>query len=371
MKKIMIAAGGTGGHIFPGLAVAKIFLDQGDAVVWVGTKKGLETRLVPEQGIRLLTISMQGLRGKGIARLIKAPLLMLRAVHEARCLIKQESPDLILGMGGYVSAPVGVAARLCGVPLVIHEQNAIAGLSNKLLSRLAYRICVSFPNTFPASDKIILSGNPVRGAIAEVKKEASNNSVLNVLVLGGSLGAKPINQVIPDLLIRANGMLNVWHQTGVEDFESVKAAYGKICGGVITPLPLGERGWGEGGTAMLYKVEPFISDMASAYAWADIIICRAGATTVAELAILGLSAILIPLPHAVDDHQTANARHLVRQGSAVILPQSELSSERLLHEIHAFLLHRKDNEQSIIHAPEPNHAEAASKVVQVCKEVMA
>ncbi len=346
MKKIMIAAAGTGGHIFPGLAVAELLLKDGDEVIWIGTEQGLENKLVPQHGIKLLTIPMQGLRGKGIQRKLIAPYVLSQAIFAAYRLIREQKPDLILGMGGYVSAPVGIAAKLCGVPLIIHEQNAIAGMANKLLAKIAQRICESFPKTFPAAKKVILTGNPVRASITAIKSRhllpiLNSGQPLHLLVLGGSLGARAINDVIPDLLSRE---LEIWHQTGSKDFEVVKAQYAKKG---ISP----------------YKLVQFIDDMGLAYSWADIVVCRAGATTIAELATIGLSAILIPLPTAVDDHQTANARYLVAQGTAVILPQNELSSDRLRDEL------RKVG-SNLGNLTNQNNTEAAFNVVQVCRSVM-
>ncbi|NNM60210.1 MAG: undecaprenyldiphospho-muramoylpentapeptide beta-N-acetylglucosaminyltransferase [Legionellales bacterium] len=354
MKKIMIAAAGTGGHIFPGLAVAQVFLNQGDEVVWVGTEQGLENKLVPAQGIKLLKISMQGLRGKGLLRVLMAPYLLMQGIVAARKLIQQEQPDLVLGMGGYVSAPVGIAAKLCGVPLVIHEQNAITGMANKLLSKIANRVCESFPKTFPAAQNAVYTGNPVRTSIAAVKtkhlaKPFDPTQPLRLLVLGGSLGARAINEVIPGLLnlYSSAEKLEIWHQTGAKDFEAVKTQYAKE-------------------NKHPFKLVEFIDDVDSAYSWADLIICRAGATTVAELATVGLPAILIPLPTAVDDHQTANARNLVKQGSAVILPQNELSSARLSQEIREFCANFDNLTR---HASQANK-EAAFNVVQVCRRIM-
>lgn len=357
MKKIIITAGGTGGHIFPGLAVAQLFTEAGDKVVWIGTPQGLETKLVPEYGILLLTISMQGLRGKGLGRLLKAPWLLLQAVLAARRLIKRESPDVVLGMGGYVSAPVGIAARLCKVPLVIHEQNAIAGMSNNMLAKIATRVCESFANTFPASTKAILTGNPVRPAIVALaaKKNQPLHELagLKILILGGSQGAKAINQVIPGVLQRfqpVNGV-QIWHQTGIADYDAVKASYQNK---KLSP----------------YQVDAFIADMAAAYAWADLVICRAGATTVAELAGIGLPAIFIPLPTAVDDHQTANAASLVKHGAAIILPQSELSCDRLFDVVqqlqsHPEQLHKMATQQAFV-----GHLDAATRLAEVCRGIM-
>lgn len=358
MKKIMITAGGTGGHIFPGLAVAQSFIQQGESVVWVGTVHGLETKLVPNDNIRLLTIPMQGLRGKGVVRLLKAPWLITRAVLASYKMIKQEKPDVILGMGGYVSGPVGIAARICNVPLVLHEQNAIAGMANKMLSHLASGICESFPETFPASKKVTYCGNPVRPAITTLAGKKVGNLLnttrsLRVLILGGSQGAHAINKIIPAMVARfqAPNNIQVWHQTGAHDYEIVKEAYTKL-------------------NLQSTKIEPFIHDMATAYEWADLVVCRAGATTVAELAVIGLPAIFIPAPQAVDDHQTANANSLVKHGAAVILPQSELSCDRLFDEINQFCLKPERLTQMAINASGLGNLDATSNVVNVCRRVM-
>ncbi|MFN7097271.1 MAG: undecaprenyldiphospho-muramoylpentapeptide beta-N-acetylglucosaminyltransferase [Gammaproteobacteria bacterium] len=357
MTKIMISAGGTGGHIFPGLAVAQTFLQQGTDVVWIGTMQGMEARLVPAENIPLLTITMQGVRGKGFMRLLKAPWLIMRSVISACKLIKQQKPDVILGMGGYVTAPVGIAARICKTPLVIHEQNAIAGTANKLLSHLANSVCESFPNTFPTSKKVIFSGNPLRPAIISLagtkKIHLSNSGILKLLVLGGSQGARAINQLIPELTAKfaPTANLQIWHQTGMTDFESTKKAYHDLH---VQPQ----------------KLEPFINYMALAFTWADLIICRAGATTVAEIAAVGLPAIFIPAPQAVDDHQTANANRLAQCGAAIILPQSKLSCERLYDEIQQFFLQPEKLNQMAMHASELGCLDATTNVVKECRRVM-
>jgi UDP-N-acetylglucosamine--N-acetylmuramyl-(pentapeptide) pyrophosphoryl-undecaprenol N-acetylglucosamine transferase len=316
--KILIAAGGTGGHIFPGLAVAKALQQQGNEIVWMGAAQGLEAKLVPAAGIRLCTIKISGLRGKGVKRLLTAPIKISQAVCQAKRIMKQEKPDVILGMGGYVSGPAGLAAWLQRKPLIIHEQNAIAGMTNRWLARVATQVLESFPHTFTNSKKVIYTGNPVRAEINAINKANELNHEhrpLHILILGGSLGAHAINQIVPAALQLFSPVTRpaVWHQTGEADQSAVKQAYQQA--------------------GIEATVDAFITDMAAAYHWADLVICRAGATTVAELSAAGIPAIMIPLPHAVDDHQTANAKSLANIGAGIILPQSQLSAAALYAEI--------------------------------------
>lgn len=389
MKKIMIAAGGTGGHIFPGLAVAQACLQQGILVVWIGTESGMESQLIPAQNIPLRTLPIQGLRGKGWLRLFKAPQQILQAVRLARKILQQEQPDIVLGMGGYVSGPMGMAARLSGIPLVIHEQNAIAGLTNKLLAKLAQAVCTSFPFTFKSNYKIYYTGNPVRASIMAAAAETRSSQKLaaehplpdtseqlvneetntkatqpatstpappiRILVLGGSLGAKAINDVIPEVIARFTAknphQIAVWHQTGVKDLATVSQHYKDLS---LTP----------------YQLSAFIDDMAAAYRWATLVICRAGATTVAELATMGLPAIFIPFPHAVDDHQTANAQQMVNKQAAIILPQSELSCDHLLLELEKLCFPAQNLKNMAAHAAAIGSTDAVTKVIKVCRSLM-
>lgn len=314
-KKVLIIAGGTGGHIFPALAIADALKSQGVHIEWLGAETGMEQTLVGDQ-YPLHLLPIRALRGKGIAKKCLAPWRICRSIYLAARLIKKIKPDLVIGMGGYASGPGGIAAWLLKVPLVIHEQNAIAGLTNRLLSRFATLVFQAFPNVFPEKIKPVTVGNPVRRTLSQLPDVATrlvnHDESLRVLVLGGSQGARAINQNIFSLLPMIDGQLPVifWHQTGVRDLtqaQQVYASHSNLC----------------------YRVTPFISDMNDAYVWADLVICRAGALTVSELAIVGLGSILIPFPYAVDDHQTANANHLISHGAGVLLAEKTLTAEKL------------------------------------------
>lgn len=306
----MVMAAGTGGHIIPALAIAKGLQQQGYTVRWLGTKEGLEQRLVKEAGITIDTIPMAGIRGKGLARWLKAPWIILSAVWAAICIFKKHRPVAVLGMGGFVTAPGGLAAALLGIPLVIHEQNAIPGLSNRLLKPFARTVMTAFPNTFAPHLKIQETGNPIRTDILALALPRQVSQPLKLLVMGGSLGAHAINDVLLQLCQEyPNLPLEIWHQTGAKDFDRMQLAYQQA--------------------AISLKVVPFIEDVASAYEWADLVLCRAGAMTVFELAAAGRASILIPYPHAVDDHQTANARYLADQEAAIMIPSVQLTDEAL------------------------------------------
>lgn len=309
---IMIMAGGTGGHVFPALAVARVFQNQGAQVSWLGSPRGIEQRLVPEAGLSLFTLPIEGVRGRGPLGLLKAPGLILLAVWRALRVLRQTRPDLVIGFGGFASGPGGLAAYLMRTPLVIHEQNAVAGTTNRLLARLAKQIFTAFPDVFPGAQVV---GNPVRAEIATLpapaQRFAQRDGALRLLVLGGSLGARFINELLPQTLAQLPEAERpqVRHQAGGGHGESTSALYRQ-----------------QGVTAV---VDEFIDDMAEAYAWADLVICRAGALTVSELTQVGLAAILIPFPQAIDDHQTHNARLLTHAGAAQSIAQADLSAERL------------------------------------------
>lgn len=312
-KPVMaILAGGTGGHIFPALAVGRQLQQQGAELVWLGTRRGLEADIVPKQQIPLLFIEIEGVRGRGVIALLKAPFLLLKAILSARKLMRANGVTAALGMGGFVAGPGGVAAKTLGIPLVIHEQNAIAGTTNKLLAKIANRRFVAFPNALPNSE---WCGNPVRADVAAVaepeQRLAGRSGAAKLLVLGGSRGALAINKVVPLALAQlADGKRpEVWHQSGQAHHETTVQAYAEA--------------------DVSARVEPFIDDMAAAYAWADFVVCRAGALTVAELAAVGLAAILIPFPYAIDDHQTVNGQWLVDNGSAVLMQERDMTIERL------------------------------------------
>jgi UDP-N-acetylglucosamine--N-acetylmuramyl-(pentapeptide) pyrophosphoryl-undecaprenol N-acetylglucosamine transferase len=312
--RIVIMAGGTGGHVFPALAVARYLRDQGVTVSWLGTRKGIEADVVPRANFEIDYISISGLRGKGILGWIFAPLRLIRSLLQSLQVIRLRKPDAVLGMGGFVTGPGGVASWLMRKPLLIHEQNAIAGLTNRILARFAKIVMQGFPNTFHQSNSL-LTGNPVRQEIyslpAPAERKTGNKERINVLVFGGSLGAQVLNETIPEALAQIGAAYRpvVRHQTGKRQLEATLANYHKA--------------------NVEADITPFIDDMAEAYAWADVVICRAGALTIAELAAVGIASVLVPYPYAVDDHQTANAGFLADNGAAMLVPQPEFTVERV------------------------------------------
>ncbi len=314
-RPVLIMAGGTGGHVFPGLAVARVLEQQGVPVVWLGTRQGLEARVVPDAGIAVEWLLIRGLRNKGLTGWLLGPLRLFRAVLQAMSVLRRRQPLAVLGMGGYAAAPGGVAAWLLRRPLVIHEQNAVAGLTNRCLARLASRVLSAFPAAFPERFAVEVVGNPVRADILRLGETPARAPVrgrrLRVLVVGGSLGAQVLNRAVPAACASLEESVRpvIRHQAGERTLGLAREAYATH--GVEA------------------EVTPFIDDMAEAYSWADLVICRAGALTVSELAVAGVPAILVPLPHAVDDHQTANARHLADNDAGWLLPESELSPRRL------------------------------------------
>lgn len=318
-KPMFIMAGGTGGHVYPALAVADYLRECGVQLYWLGTRQGLEARVIPQRGYPLLTISIAGLRRKGVLRWLSAPVLILVALVQALVLMFRHRPAIVLGMGGFVSGPGGVAAWLLRIPLLIHEQNAVAGLTNRLLAPLARVIMQGFPGAFAGRRRVQTTGNPVRADIArlpppEQRLAGRRGQPLRLLILGGSQGAQALNACVPAAvrILRNRLSVEIWHQTGPQHLEETRRVYGELAvsnGGI--------------------KVVPYIDDMAAAYAWADIVLCRAGALTIAELGAVGIAAILVPYPFAVDDHQMANARHLSGPDCAVLLPEAELNPEGL------------------------------------------
>ncbi|MDX2164705.1 MAG: undecaprenyldiphospho-muramoylpentapeptide beta-N-acetylglucosaminyltransferase [Gammaproteobacteria bacterium] len=303
LQKVLIMAGGTGGHIFPGIALANAFKAKNIGVFWLGNQSSMESNLVPQHNIPFYSISINPLRGKGFIQKFKFPLNLLRAIFQAKKIIKQLKPDIIISMGGYVAGPGGLAAKLCRIPLVIHEQNSIAGMTNKFLAKFASHIYTGFPDVFKNGNFV---GNPVRSDIEKVPvKNLLPSEEINIFVVGGSRGAKILNDIIPEAvkLLPSEIKLNIFHQTG----ENGLAMYGSSSA----------------------EVSPFVNNMAEKYHWADIVICRAGALTIAEITSVGIPAILIPYPHAVDDHQTTNANYLVQHNAAVLLPQTQLTPQKL------------------------------------------
>jgi len=315
-KRLLVMAGGTGGHVFPGLAVAAELAAQNWQIHWLGTAGRMEAQIVPQAGYPISFIDVVGVRKNGLVTLLLAPFKIIKATLQAHKVIKQFKPHVVIGMGGFASGPGGVAAWLNCLPLILHEQNAVPGLTNKLLSRIAKKVLTGFGNTFPAqrlnhSSKYSWVGNPVRSEFAALPEKNNIDLPLNLLVIGGSLGAQVLNETLPVALANIK-QINVRHQTGTGHFATVQEAYIQQ---TIDPD--------------CYQITEFIDDIPAAYAWADLVICRAGALTVAEVAAAGVAAIFVPLPYAVDDHQTKNAQTLVAVQGAHLLPQSEMTAQTL------------------------------------------
>ncbi|HEX7326142.1 MAG TPA: undecaprenyldiphospho-muramoylpentapeptide beta-N-acetylglucosaminyltransferase [Rhodanobacteraceae bacterium] len=314
MAPVLIMAGGTGGHIFPGLAVADALRARSVPVVWLGAAGGMETRLVPTHKLPLVTLPVSGLRGKGLRQRLLAPWMLARAGCAAWRAVRRERPRSVLSLGGYAAGPGGVAAWLQRRPLLVHEQNRVAGFTNRVLAKLARKVMAGFADAFPPARHAEWTGNPVRADIAALappaERLAQRSGVPHLLVLGGSLGARTLNRGLPDALslIPVERRPEVRHQCGNAHFEDTRAAYARA------NVDAG--------------VEPFIADMAAAYAWADLVVCRAGALTLAELAAAGLGAILLPFPYAVDDHQTRNAEGFVAAGAAELVQDRDFEPAR-------------------------------------------
>ena len=353
-KRVMVMAGGTGGHVYPALAVAEELRARGMEVFWLGTPGGFEAGVVPDHGFPMEWVNIQGLRGKGLLRWLAAPFKLSLAMLQALRVLRRKRPRLVLGMGGFVTGPGGLVARMLGIPLVIHEQNAIPGMTNQWLARVADRVLEAFPGSFDSKRSVQLTGNPVRAEIADLpppeQRLAGREGRLHLLVLGGSQGARALNQTLPQALARLpqDERPEVRHQAGGRLWQEATDAYAAA--------------------DVSAQVEPFIDDMAAAYAWADLVLCRADALTIAELAAAGVGAILVPYPHAVDDHQTRNAHYLVDGGAASLLPQAEMDAERL-----AELLHL-DRERILDMARAARRlalAGATAAVADVCQEAAA
>lgn len=351
-NNVLIMAGGTGGHVFPALACARLLRDQGYSVHWLGTRRGIEAELVPAAGFPIHYIDVQGLRGKGKAALLKAPLGLARALKQALSVISQVDPIFVLGAGGYVTGPGGLAAWLRKVPVIIHEQNAVVGTANRLLANIAKRRCEGFPGSFADDQKRRSTGNPVRDDIFEVETLGYDGTRRpRLLVLGGSLGAAPLNRIVPEAvaMLPVAERPEIVHQCGKQHLEAANDSYAAAGVQAI--------------------VEPFIADMAGAYAWADLIVCRAGALTVAELAAAGRPALLVPLPHAIDDHQTANARFLAEHGAAELLPQATLSGDVLAERLHRLFTNPEKLQQMAANARKQAAPNATTDVIRACLEV--
>lgn len=357
--QVLIMAGGTGGHVFPALAVADELRARGAQIFWLGTARGIENRLVPAANIPLHFIKVEGVRGRGLLGLVKAPFLILLAVLQSLKIIARLKPDVVIGFGGFASGPGGLAARLCGRPLIIHEQNAVAGTTNRLLARVAQTVAVAFPNAFANPQQIVKwVGNPVREQIQQLALPAvryqarvEQQMPLRLLVLGGSLGAKAINELVPEslALLPVKTRPEVWHQAGKNHAEATSALYSS-----------------QGVDA---RVDAFIEDMAAAYAWADLIVCRAGALTVSELMMAGVASILIPLPSAIDDHQTVNAQHLVQAGAGIALVQKDITAAKLAALLSTELADRQHLKSMAEKARQLAKPNAARDVADICEEI--
>ncbi|MEY3202659.1 MAG: hypothetical protein RIR70_2209 [Pseudomonadota bacterium] len=347
MKTLMVMAGGTGGHIYPGVAVADALRAQGWRIVWLGNPEGMEARIVPQQGYDMAWIKFSALRGKGWLRAALLPFNLLRGFAQALTALSRFKPSVVLGMGGYVSFPGGMMAALTGRPLVLHEQNAVAGLANRVLAGVADKVLSGFPNALKNAQWV---GNPVRAEIAALPEPAARyagrSGPLRVLVVGGSLGARVLNDIVPQALalMPSESRPRVTHQAGAQQIEALREAYARA----------GVEG----------ELLPFIDNMAERYGQADLVICRAGALTVAEIAAAGVASILVPYPHAVDDHQTRNAKFLSDRGAATLIPQPELNPEGL-----ASLLLKADRHTLALQATAARaqaRADAAEIVAQAC-----
>ena len=353
---VLIMAGGTGGHVFPGLAVARRLLAAQIPVAWLGTRHGMEAEIVPraEPAIAMEWIKIRGVRGTRVLNWLRLPWTLAVAMLQAFRVMRRVRPAVVLSMGGFVAGPGGLVAWLTRTPLLIHEQNAIPGMTNKWLALFADRVMTGFPAAF-AHTNTQQVGNPVRAEIARVADPATRlrdrTGALRVLVVGGSRGASAFNQILPPALGAMDAPRpEVWHQCGRDAAPAVEAAYRSA-----------------GVTA---RVAPFIDDMAAAYAWADVVICRAGAMTIAELAAAGVASILVPYPHAVDDHQTANAKFLVERGAAVLLPQREMTVARVQELLRQFAAHR-DTLLSMAQAARACAVlDADAAVALACREAM-
>lgn len=355
--RVLIMAGGTGGHVFPALAVAEYLREQGVDVYWLGTRRGLESQVVPRAGITICFISVSGLRGKGIRSWLLAPFKLLLALLQALYICLRLRPNAVLGMGGFVTGPGGLASWLLRRPLLIHEQNAIPGLTNRLLSHLATGIMEAFPGSFKNKKNVIYTGNPIRKTILTLaepqQRFAQHSGPIRILVMGGSLGAQALNETVPAALglLEDDIEFDIWHQAGKGKLEAAQQAYTQA--GVEA------------------RVVMFIDDMAEAFQWADLVICRAGALTVSELAAVGLGSILIPYPYAVDDHQTANARYLQQAGAAEIISQNELTAENMANILKEMMISGRDKLLEMAkRARQLAMPDATSTVARHCLEVM-
>ncbi|MCG8413742.1 MAG: undecaprenyldiphospho-muramoylpentapeptide beta-N-acetylglucosaminyltransferase [Pseudomonadales bacterium] len=357
---VLIMAAGTGGHVFPALSIAETLRARSVQVEWLGTPKGMENELLAETDIPLHRVSVKGLRGAGALRILTAPFMLLLAFIESYRVLRRVNPDCVIGMGGFVCGPAGLACWLQRRPLLIHEQNAVAGLTNRLLARFATRVFEAFPNTFKQQAKVEHTGNPLRAKITELAATAKAQPLvgdqLNLLVLGGSQGALAINQLIPELIAHYQGssQLQTLHQTGSRGFASTVALYESA------GVSVGET----------HRVLPFIDDMPAAYAWADVVICRSGASTVSEIAAVGLPAIFVPYPYHKDQQQTHNANWLVNAEAAFIIQQADLSLHTLAAQLQEFDSDRDFLTRTSSNARGKAILDADQRIVDACLEVL-
>lgn len=372
---LLIMAGGTGGHIFPGLAVAELLKNKGWTIHWLGTADRMEADIVPANGFEISFITISGLRNKNVMTWLKLPFKLINALLQALRVMRTVKPDVVLGMGGYASAPGGLAAWLMAKPLIIHEQNAAAGLTNRLLARIATKVCCAFPHAFKLNINAQVVGNPLRANIGKLSSQAQNQeqelatgnndqtvkTSHNILVVGGSLGAQILNNTVPEsFLALVNNhtennkklSFNIWHQTGQGNQDSVTQTYNKL--GLAAPN---------------VKITAFIDNMGDAYRWADIVICRSGALTVSELAMAAKPAIFIPLPHAVDDHQTKNAQYIVSRGGAILIKQKDLTSAHLTKQLTELFYQPDILKQMAKSAFAAADTQATNKVADICQKL--
>ncbi len=354
MKLLIVMAGGTGGHVYPALAIAKRLKENGVGVVWLGTREGLEAKVVPEQGIEIEWINIKGVRGTGLVRWLTMPLQLSRAVIQSLSVFKRRKPDALLSMGGFVAGPGGIAGRLMRKPLILHEANAVAGLTNKVLALIATRVMCAFPDTRGLPKNSLVVGNPVRETIIRLHGEEKirQSDRLNLLIIGGSQGAASFNETVPRavLLIDESLRPQIRHQTGRGRSEAVAQNYR------------------DNGVAA--DVREYLDDMAEHYAWADLIICRAGAMTIAEITTVGLPALIVPYPFAAGDHQMFNASYLVKNQAARLLPHADLEPKTLATELTVLLKDRSQLERMAQNSRNLAKIDATIKAAEICRQVL-
>jgi len=357
---VLIMAGGTGGHIFPGLAVAESLRRDGVTVRWLGARGGMECRRVPSADIPIDVVDISALRGKGAVRWLVLPFRLLRAVVQAFRLLGRNRPACAISFGGYAAGPGGLAARLRGVPLLVHEQNRVPGMTNRTLARFADRVLQAFPDSWDEGLSALTCGNPVRQAVVDLpppeQRLAGRTGPLRILLTGGSQGALALNRLLPAALglLAGECEFTVRHQAGPRWVEETRKAYEKA--GITAETPCRA------------EVTDFIEDMAAAYAWADVVVCRAGALTVSEVAAAGVAAVFIPFPHAVDDHQTRNAEYLVENGAALLLQESQTDARKLANVLSSLAGDRAGLVSMATRGRAASVPDAADRVAAICRE---